>query len=74
MDLVGRHPFVTQILKPALLGHKEQIGHLIGQNAVDLLGHRPVEGAKPRFDVSDQRSGATGVQGDLGGHQGAGER
>ena len=73
MDPVGRDPFVTKILKPAFLSHKKQIGHMICENAIELFRHRPIEGAQPRFHVDDQRPRTSGVEGNLGCNQGAGE-
>ena len=62
---------------PASLGGvgKEQVRHLVGEHAIDLLGHRPVERPEPCLDVPDrdpelarhQRRGQRRV--DVPGHQ-----
>jgi len=40
---VERNPFLMQVLNPTLFRHKEQVGHMIGNDAMDLFGHRSVE-------------------------------
>jgi hypothetical protein len=51
-----------------LLGVQEQIfGELVGDDAVDLLGHRAVEGAQARLQVGDR-------DGELDGDERRGER
>ena len=46
---------------------EEQIGELVGDDAVDLLGHRAVEAAQPRLEVGDRDP-------ELGGDERRGER
>jgi hypothetical protein len=46
---------------------EEDVGQPVGEDAVDLLGHRPVERAQPGLDVRDRDA-------ELGGREGDGER
>jgi hypothetical protein len=48
-------------------GAQQQVGEVVGEDAVDLLGHRAIEGAHPGLDVGDRHVG-------LGGRKPAGER
>ena len=40
---------------PRLVGvQEEELGEVVGDDPVDLLGHRAVEAAQPRLDVADR--------------------
>ena len=51
MDLLGGVPFAGQIVNAGGIRNQQQIGDRVGDNPVDLLGHRAVEAAQPRLDV-----------------------
>ena len=63
-----------QVLNPTLFRHKEQVGHMIGNDAMDLFGHRSVERPQSCFHVCDHWPGTGGIECDLGGNQGAAHR
>ena len=44
-------------------GHQEQVGQLVGQSAVDLLGHRHVEAAQSGLDVRHRDAELRGNEG-----------
>ena len=73
VDLVVRDPFLAKVFDSALFGDKQQVGQMVGDDAVDLFRHAAIEGTKTRFDVSDQRPGSTGVIGNLGCNESAGD-
>ena len=66
VDPGRRAAFGEQVV--ARLGRvdEQELGELVGDDAVDLLGHRPVERAQARLDVSDRdeqlRGGERGGQ------------
>jgi hypothetical protein len=49
----GIDAFAGEVVVGSALGRIEQIGDLIGEHAVDFLGHRAVEAAQSCFDVRD---------------------
>ena len=66
-DTVTGDPFPGQVLHAGLLGAEEKVADGVGEDAIDLLGHRPISAPQPRLDVR-QRDPA------LCGHQSAGDR
>jgi hypothetical protein len=66
-DHVAEHALVAQCPGRVRRGAEQQRRGMIGQHAVELLGHRPVVGAHPRLDVGDRDAG-------LGSGQRAGQR
>ena len=55
-------PLGAQVLRRGLRGAQQQRGGVVGQHAVELLGHRAVERAHPRLDVGDRDPGLGGRQ------------
>ena len=51
--LSGGDAFGAQVVGGVAFGGEQVVGNLIGQDAVDLFGHRAVAAAKARFDVRD---------------------
>ena len=43
-----------QVLAPALFRDEQVVRDGVGQQAIDLFGHRPVKAAKPGLDVGDR--------------------
>ena len=66
MDLVGAIPLVLQVVDRVGRRSEEVVTHTVGDDTIDLFGHRPVAATQTGFDVSDQ--GAS-----LGRHDGASE-
>ena len=56
MHAVRRDAFPRKILVRRRLGRKAVVGHGIGQDPIDLLGHRSVEAPEPRFDVGQRNA------------------
>ena len=52
-DLLRRNSLSPKILVPVLGRREQQVGKLIGHQAVDLLGHGSIERAQSSFDVAD---------------------
>src|SRR5258708_24674251 len=46
-----RNTFGTQIPYPTLLGYKEQVRNLIGEDAIDFLRHRAIKRSQSGFDM-----------------------
>ena len=55
-----------QVLGAIVARTQQEVGEPIGENAVDLLGHRPVTRSKPRLEVHHRDP-------ELGGREGGGE-
>ncbi len=55
MHPVGRDALACEVVVGAALGRVEQVGDLVGQDAVDLLRHAAVEAAQPGLDVHHRR-------------------
>ncbi len=49
----GAMPSASEVRVRALLGREEVGREVVGDDAIDLLGHRAVEGAQSRFDVAE---------------------
>jgi hypothetical protein len=47
----GAIPHAPQVVERPALGGEQQVGELIGEHPVDLLGHAPVETSQARLDV-----------------------
>ena len=45
--------FAREVVRRALRGHEQQVADVVGDDAVELLGHRAVERAHPGLDVRD---------------------
>ena len=56
VDAICGHPLVREMRDGIGAGAQQEIGEAIGDDAVDLLGHRHVEGPQPRLDVSDRHA------------------
>ena len=66
-DLDGaRHRLAREVARRDLRRREQQRAQMVGDDAVDLLGHRAIEGAHPRLDVGDRNLR-------LGRREGAGE-
>ena len=50
---LGSDALPSEVRVRALLGREEVGREMVGDDAIDLLGHRPVEGAQSRFDVAE---------------------
>jgi len=50
-DLLRCHALGAQVANARFLGDEEEVADGVGEFAVDLLGHRHVEGAQPRLHV-----------------------
>jgi hypothetical protein len=48
---LGGNALAGQVGVPRALAGEQQVADGVGHQPVDLLGHRPVEGAQPRLDV-----------------------
>src|SRR5882762_6209668 len=59
---VERNPFLMQVLNPTLFRHKEQVGHVIGNDAIDFFGHPSVERPQACFHVRDHWPGTSGIE------------
>ena len=53
MDFAGVDTFGTQIVGGVAFGGEQEVGDLVGEDAVDLFGHAPVTAAKACLDVRD---------------------
>ena len=67
MRCVGRAPRAAGCSRASGECDEEQVGDRVGDDAVDLLGHRAVEAAQARLDVADRDA-------ELRGHERGGER
>ena len=67
VNRLDRAAFANEVLACLWRVDEQQIGYGVGQDAVDLLGHRAVERAQPRLDVADSNA-------QLGRHDRGGER
>ena len=54
------HALAAQDRGGRLRGAQQQVARVVGQHAVELLGHRAVVGAHPRLDVRDRHPGLCG--------------
>nr|GEU28557.1 hypothetical protein [Tanacetum cinerariifolium] len=69
MDAAGRNALAQQVAGAAGLAGKQQLGHLVGEHAVDFLRHRTVVAAQAGLDVKygdlllgrRQRAGQRGI-------------
>ena len=52
----GVDAFAREVVRGGALGRVEPVGDLVGQHAVDLLGHLAVEAAQARLDVHDRHA------------------
>ena len=52
-DFVVVDALADQVQVAIFRRREEEVGELVGHEAIDLFGHRAIEGAKPGFDVSD---------------------
>ena len=50
--LLGPNTLACEVVNPRLFGTEQHITDCIGENAVDLLGHRAVPTPQTRFDVN----------------------
>ena len=48
--------FAREIRRGVALGRVKQVGELVGEDAIDLLGHVAVEASQAGFDVRDRRA------------------
>ena len=53
-DALGRNALAREVRRGRPLGGVEQVGDLVGEDAVDLLRHRAVEAAQARLHVHDR--------------------
>lgn len=56
MDLVVSVSLGSEVVDRVLGGREEEVAGPVGDDAVDLFGHRPVAAAEPGFDVGDEGS------------------
>jgi hypothetical protein len=54
VDPLLRDTFAPEVLHAALLRAEQQVADGVGEDAVDLLGHRPIEAAQARLDVDER--------------------
>ena len=54
--LLGTNALAGEVVNPRPFGTEQQITDCIGENAVDLLGHRAVTAPQPRFDVNQRNA------------------
>src|SRR5208283_4028541 len=62
-----RNSFSPQIYNPALLGHKQKVRQLIGNDPVDFLWHSPIKGTQASLDMRENWPSFSRVYGKLGG-------
>ena len=60
VDAVLAHALAEQDLARAGRGGEQVVGEVIGQDAIDLLGHPAVVGAQPGLDVPDRHAELVG--------------
>ena len=56
VDTLVGNPFPPQVLERRGFGREEIVRQMIGQHAVDLFGHAPVEASEAGLDVCDREA------------------
>ena len=56
LDALGSDPLAAEVVDGALRVREQEVGEMVGELAVVLLRHRPVEAAEPGLDVRERNA------------------